>query len=68
MRDRILKIAFSALLVLFPLLRMSASANAATPDDEPIKGTIPAASCVLEKAYFGDKDGGSGNAFYRTVL
>ena len=56
MRERILKTAFSALLVLFPLLFTSVSAEAAPPEDEPIKGTIPAASCVLEKTYFGDKN------------
>ena len=56
MRNRFLRIVLSMILALIPLLWPTVSAVAMTPEDEPIKGTIPAASCVLEKAYFADKD------------
>lgn len=53
MRDRYQRIVIPLLLTLF-LLFPAASAEAAAPEDEPIKGLIPASSCVLEKEYFAD--------------
>ena len=55
MRDRYQRIVIPLLLTLF-LLFPAASAEAAAPEDEPIKGLIPASSCVLEKEYFADGD------------
>ncbi len=46
------RIFFPLLAALMLLLLLNASAEAAPPEDEPIKGLIPASSCVLEKEYY----------------
>lgn len=56
MRSRVLRKTASCLLTLLLLLSFPTSAFAERPEDEALKGQIPASACELENTYQTDKE------------